>query len=80
MDHPDLEVVYTDEDIFSSLPALMTVADFTHDEDDMKVVLYSVIRDGVGYSLGQLGEEEDDLYQVADDLIEPMWRSFYFLD
>jgi len=38
-----------------------------------------VIREGVGYSLGQVGEE-DDLYQVADDLIEPIWQSFYFLD
>ncbi len=78
-DYPDLEVVGIDEGDFSGSPALMTVAGFTWDGDDMRLVLYSVVRDGTGYSMGQVGEE-GDLHMITDDFIEPMWQSFYFLD
>jgi len=78
-DYPDLEVVDIDEGTFSGSPTLMTVADFTYDGDDMRLVLYSVVRDGTGYSMGQVGEE-GDFHMISDDFIEPMWQSFYFLD
>ena len=78
-DYPDLEVVDTNDGTFSGSPALVTVADFTYDGDDMRLVLYSVVRDGSGYSMGQVGEESD-LDMITGDLIEPMWQSFYFLD
>jgi len=78
-DYPDLEVADVQEGSFAGHPALITTADFSYDDDDMRVILYSVVRDGVGYSMGEVGQE-GDLNDLMDDFLDPIWDTFYFLD
>jgi len=79
-DYPGFEVVGTKEGTFGGFPALLTTADFPLGGDAMRLILYSITADnGLGYSMGEVGTK-DDIYAIMDDVLSPMWQSFYFLD
>jgi len=79
-DYPGFEVADTQKGTFGGFPALMTTADFPLRGDAMRLILYSIAADnGLGYSMGEVGAK-DDLYAIMDDVLSPLWQSFYFLD